>query len=132
MWWRDRIAWLAQNAISTDGSISRNVTTPKTAVFAQSTGSRLGTALKLARIIPVEYSPVMTSTPSTAIASCETLTPASAMSSGWRLARSLGLIEPQCDEVTNANSTGKPIVSRTAANNDQRVERSERSFVHSD
>jgi len=82
MWCRERIAWLQKKAASTDGTISTSVTTPKTNVFAQSTGSRLGTALKLARIIPVEYSPVMTSTPSTATASCETLTPASAMSSG--------------------------------------------------
>ena len=66
----------------------RKATTPKTAVFAHKTGSRFGTAVKLALIIPVEYSPVITSTPRTAIASCERLTPASAMSSGWRSARS--------------------------------------------
>ena len=108
------------------------MTAPKTAVFAQSTGSRFGTALKLARIIPVEYSPVITRTPSTAIASWETLTPASAMSSGFRFARSPELIEPQCEEVTAAKSAGSPIVSRTATNSDQRVERSERSFVHSE
>ena len=39
---------------------------------------------------------------------------------------------PQCDEVTAANSTGKPIASTVAASSDQRVERSERSFVHSE
>ena len=49
--------------------MSANTTAAKTPVFAHSTGSRFGTALKLARIIPVEYSPVMMSTPSTAIAS---------------------------------------------------------------
>jgi len=89
------IAWLAKNAIRTDGSISRNATTANTPVLAQSTGRRFGTAVKLARIIPVEYSPVITSTPRTAMASCETLTPARAMSSGCRSARSCGLIEPQ-------------------------------------
>src|SRR5947208_6025575 len=56
------MAWLAKKAISTDGSAKRNATTAKTAVFAQSTGSRFGTAVKLARIMPVEYSPVITST----------------------------------------------------------------------
>jgi hypothetical protein len=88
--------------------------------------------VKLDRIIPVEYSPVITSTPSTAIASCETLTPASAMSSGWRSARSCRLIEPQCDEVIAAKRTGNRIVSMTAAKSDQSVERRERSFVHSE
>jgi hypothetical protein len=55
------------------------------ASFAQSTGSRFCTAMKVARIIAVEYPPVISSTPSTAIASCELLTPASSTSSGgWR------------------------------------------------
>src|SRR5487761_1053118 len=66
-----RIDWLTQKAISTDGSMSTNETTAKTLIFAQSTGSRFGTAVKLARIIPVAHSPVMTRTPSTPIASCE-------------------------------------------------------------
>jgi hypothetical protein len=52
------------------------------ASFAQSTGSRFCTAMKVARIIAVEYPPVISSTPSTAIASCELLTPASSTSSG--------------------------------------------------
>ena len=71
MWCERRIAWLAKNASSTDGSISANVTVAKTTIFAQSTGSRFGTAPSEARIIPVEYSPLITSTPSTPIASCE-------------------------------------------------------------
>jgi hypothetical protein len=55
------------------------------ASFAQSTGSRFCTAMKVARIIAVEYPPVISSTPSTAIASCELLTPARSTSSGgWR------------------------------------------------
>ena len=112
--------------------MSTSTTAAKTPVFAHSTGSRFGTALKLARIIPVEYSPVITSTPRTAIASCETLTPASAMSSGFRSARSPGLIESQCDAVTAAKRTGRAIVSKTAASSDQRVERREWSFVHSE
>ena len=128
----DRIAWLTQNAASTDGSMSRNETTPKTTIFAHSTGRRFGTAVKLARIIPVEYSPVTTRTPSTPIASCERLTPASAMSSGCRSARSRRLMWPQWDEVTAAKIAGRPIVSTTAAKSDQRVERSEWSFVHSE
>src|ERR1700730_2015016 len=115
------IAWLAKNAINTDGSIKRNETVAYTATFAQRTGRRFGTAVMLARIIPVEYSPVITSTPSTPIASCERVTPASAMSSGWRSACSCGLIDPQCDDVTAAKRHGRPIVNSTAIRNDQRV-----------
>jgi hypothetical protein len=54
------------------------------------------------------------------------------MSSGCRSARSLALIVPQWEEVTAAKRTGKAIVNKTAANSDHIVERSERSFVHSE
>ena len=74
--WRraaERIDWLAKKAISAGGSISTNVTTREhDAPCAQSTGSRFGTAAREARIIPVEYSPVITSTPRTPIASWAT------------------------------------------------------------
>ncbi len=124
--------WLAQKATNTDGSASTNVSSENTPSFAQRMASRFGTAVKLARIIPVEYSAVIVSTASTAIASCDRFTPAVAISSGCRFARSRGLIVPQCDEVTAANRHGRPIVSATATRSDQRVERTERIFVHSD
>ena len=54
------------------------------AFFAHSTGSRFGTAPSDARIIPVKYSLLITSTPRTPIASCAMRTPTSAISSGWR------------------------------------------------
>ena len=41
-----------------------------TTAFAQSAGSRFGTAVSVERIMPVEYSPLITSTPSTATTSC--------------------------------------------------------------
>ena len=50
--------------------------------FAQSTGSRFGAAVIEARIIPVEYSPEITSTPRTPIASWASWMPASVSSSG--------------------------------------------------
>ena len=53
-----------------------------TTIFAQRTGRRLGTAPNEARIMPVEYSPVMIRTPSTPIASWERFTPAVAISIG--------------------------------------------------
>jgi hypothetical protein len=76
------IVWLAQNATSTDGSASAKVSSENTPIFAQRTPSRFGTAVKLARIIPVEYSAVIVSTARTAIGSCERLTPAVAISTG--------------------------------------------------
>ena len=82
MWCERRIAWLAKNETSTAGSISTKVVSAKTAIFAHSTGRRFGTAPSEARIIPVEYSPLITSTPRTPIASCDRLTPAVAISSG--------------------------------------------------
>ncbi len=109
-----------------------NVTAAKTASFAQRNGSRLGTAPSEARIIPVEYSPVITSTPRTPIASCENRAPMSAMSSGFRLACSAKLMWLQRAAVIAAARQGKPIVSTTATSIDHRVERIERSFVHSE
>ena len=44
-------------------------TTVNTESLAQSTGSRFGTAVSDERIMPVAYSPVMSSTPSTPTAS---------------------------------------------------------------
>src|SRR2546425_11259280 len=95
MWWRERIAWLAKNAIRTGGSMSSNVTSAKTAVLAQSTGRRFGTAAKLAGIIPVEYSPVITSNPRTAVANGGRVGPAQALGGRGRSARPCGAIGPQ-------------------------------------
>ncbi len=44
-------------------------TTPYTAALDHSTGSRRGTAARVERIIPVEYSPAVTRTPRTPSAS---------------------------------------------------------------
>ena len=112
--------------------MSASVTEPKTIALAQSTGSRFGTAVNEARIMPVEYSALITSTPSTPIASCAICEPISAGSSGLKLARSPGLLEPQWLEITAEARIGKPIVSTVAISRDQRVERTLRSFVHSE
>ena len=45
---------------------TRKVTTPNTRALEMSAGTRLGTAVRVERIIPVPYSPVMTSAPRTA------------------------------------------------------------------
>jgi len=50
--------------------VIKKMTTANTAILATHTGTRLGAADSVARIIPVLYSPVMNSTPSTPTASC--------------------------------------------------------------
>ena len=50
-------------------------TSPNTAALDHSTGSRRGTAASVERIMPVEYSPAVTSTPSTPSASWAKLVP---------------------------------------------------------
>ena len=52
-----------------------SATSPNTAALDQSTGSRRGTAASVERIMPVEYSPAVTSTPSTPSANCAKLVP---------------------------------------------------------
>src|SRR6478672_1549379 len=84
----ERIACETTNASSTAGVISASVTSAYTTALPQSTGRRRGTAVIDARIIPVEYSAVITSTPSTPMASWEIWTPTKVSSSGWKSARS--------------------------------------------
>ena len=68
-WCWVRIACAPKNAISEAITISTKLTAAKLAALAHRTGRRWGTAIKLERICPVEYSPEITSTPSTPIAS---------------------------------------------------------------
>jgi hypothetical protein len=57
-------------------SPTTNATAAKTSDLAASTRPRFGTAIRLVRIIPEEYSELMQSTPSTAMASWAMYTPA--------------------------------------------------------
>jgi len=57
-------------------SPTTKVTAAKTSDLAASTRPRFGTAIRLVRIIPEEYSELMQSTPSTAMASEAMATPA--------------------------------------------------------
>jgi len=119
-------------AASTDGTVSSTVTPAKTAALAHSTGSRRGTAAKVARIIPVAYSPVISSTPSTPIASWARNTPARLTPVGSNPAASCGSRGGQCAAMTDGTSRLKPRMNTTAASSENTVERSERSLVHSD
>src|ERR1700728_2569508 len=61
-------AWPTKNAAKLVNSPTTKVTTAKTSDLAASTRPRFGTAVRLVRIIPDEYSELMQSTPSTAMA----------------------------------------------------------------
>src|SRR5580692_5824572 len=69
-------AWPTKNATKVVTSPTTNVTPAKTSDLAASTRPRFGTAIRLVRIIPDEYSELMQSTPSTAMASCAMAIPA--------------------------------------------------------
>ena len=50
--WPERIACAEKNAMNIAGTLRLNVIAPKTPALAQRTGSRFGTAVNVARIIP--------------------------------------------------------------------------------
>jgi hypothetical protein len=75
----------------------------------------LGTAENVARIIPVEYSPVITRTPRTPIASCATPTPINVVSSGLKVSLSWRLIVDQRFALISAGMIAKTIVAPTPA-----------------
>ena len=82
--------------------------------------------------MPVEYSPVMTSTPSTPIASSAKCQPPIARSTGSKPRRSPWLIWFQCAICTAENRIPMPAIAITATSSDQRVDRSDQSLVHSE
>src|SRR5579859_6074291 len=69
-------AWPTKNATKVVTSPTTKVTAAKTSDLAARTRPRFGTAIRLVRIIPDEYSELMQSTPSTAMASEAMATPA--------------------------------------------------------
>ncbi len=70
-----KIACEPKKATNEATSISTKVTPAKTPSFAQRTGRRFGTAITVEPIMPVVYSPLITRTPSTPIASWARFTP---------------------------------------------------------
>ena len=121
-----------KEATSTAGTISTRVTPAKTPAFAHSTGRRRGTAKNEERIMPVEYSALMTSTPRTPMANWAKLRPTMLASRGLKFARSAAGMPVQWLTMTADATAASPIVKMTAARSAYRVERTERSFVHSE
>src|SRR6516165_10002795 len=134
--WLRRIVVLMKNTANTVIALTTASSTANTPALAASMGIRRGTASSEERIAPVEYSLLITITPSTQIASWPMPNPApkitdvgsvsSVACSGWRPGLS------QLLEMTLATSVLKPIATTTNASSDQRVDLTERIFVHSE
>jgi hypothetical protein len=96
-----------------------------------STGSRLGTATMLVRIMPVAYSLVTRSTPRIPIAIWASWTPARPMAVGSKLATSAGE-RGGLVTLTREYSTPKPTMRATVASSDHAVDGWVRNLVHSE
>ena len=82
-------------------SESTSVTAPNTSALAHSTGSLRGTAVSDERIIPVPYSPVTNSTPSTPMANSAKRTPPRLAPTASNAACRAGRIRSHCWLVKN-------------------------------
>src|SRR5674476_329698 len=100
----------------------------RTTALAHSAGRRRGTAARVERIIPVEYSPVMTSTPRTTTASCAR----SAARVNTKTLLPLASCPVSCDATTAENNVTIPTIKKTVIPSVQTVERRVRNLIHSD
>jgi hypothetical protein len=104
----------------------------KTATFPHSTGRRRGTAVSDERIIPVLYSPPISSAPSTPKATTAKMTPFRLVVTGLKAALSAQLKVWYWLAVTPENSAPRPIISTTAASRVHMVDRKLRNLVNSE
>ena len=130
----DWACWPRRNPASVAASETTNTTTENTSAFAISTGLRCGTDAIDERIIPVLYSPVITSTPRTPIANCARNTPRRLT---WVASKPMNfapgpLAFSMWFACTQLNSVPSPSTMTAAASRLYQVERSERSLIHSE
>src|SRR5215470_16398378 len=100
----------------------------KTASFPHRIGRWRGTAVSDDRIIPLLYSPPVSSTPSTPRATTAKMTPARLVVTGLKAAVSVWYWLA----VTAENSAPRPVISTTAASKVHMVDRKERNLVNSE
>ena len=124
----DWIAVATKKSATAASMVTGSTRAASTASFAHSTGSLDGTTASEARIIPVPYSLLNTSTPSTPSTSWATRTPNrpadTAVTAGCAGETRYGF--------PAANPAPTPTISTTATSALYQVERSARSFVHSE
>ncbi len=127
------MAWPTKNDVNDTASHTTKASVPNTTALAPSTTGRRGTAAKVARMDPDPYSALTVSPPSTPMASCPKSEPGQADAGGveqracrrprrgasatprWRVAR-----------------MPMPRPATTVASTHHAVERTVRSFVHSE
>src|SRR5215472_13587355 len=104
----------------------------KTDTFPHSTGRRRGTAVSEDRIIPVLYSPPISSTPSTPKATTAKTTPFRLVVTGSKAACSAAENVWYWLAFTTENSAPMPIISTTAASRVHMVDLREWNLVNSE
>src|ERR1700733_10267116 len=121
-----------KNAAKQVTSPTTKVTTARTSALAASTRPRFGTAIRLVRIIPDEYSELIKSTPNTTMASWAIATPAWLTPVGSQLcfSETLNLGEPWALAALMTAPRATP--STTVTVSAQNVDRTERSLTHSE
>src|SRR5271169_5219882 len=124
----DSRAVATKNSAAAASRVNGSTSPASTISLAHSTGSRAGTTASVARIIPVPYSPLNASTPSTPSTSWANTMPSRLIDTppAAELAAEIlyGAPEP-------AIAAPRPTISTTARSAHHQVERSARSLVHS-
>ena len=114
MWWLFSSTWPRKKEMKLAMSETGKITPAKTASLPHKTGSRRGTAVSDARIMPVLYSPLATSTPRTPKATTANMTPLRLVVMGLKLARAAALNVWYWLAVTAENTAPRPTISTTA------------------
>src|SRR5215469_12234492 len=128
-WWPDKIAWPTKNDPNDVISPMTRVTTANTAALAANTTPRRGCTDSVVRIIPVEYSEVIVSAPSTAMTSWPTYRPARLC---WVASKLAGLTPWGCDAVPALARAPMPTQTTTRASRVQYVDLVDLILVNSD
>jgi hypothetical protein len=117
-----------KNSANAHSRVTGSTRPASTITFAHSTGSREGTTASVARIIPVPYSPLNASTPTTPITSWANSRPSRLADTPFaaELAAETWYAVPE-----PAIAAPRPTIRTTAASPHHRVERSARSLAHS-
>src|ERR1700722_19143289 len=124
----DSSAVAVKNSATAHSRVTGSTRPASTASLAHSTGSRAGTTASVARIIPVAYSPLNASTPSTPTTSWVNTRPSRLIDTPPAAELAAEILYGAPDP---AIAAPRPTISTTAISAHHQVERSARSLVHS-
>jgi hypothetical protein len=130
--WARRMAWLVKNEANAVTSATTRTTRPTTMSLAVSTVVRRDVADRVVRMEPVAYSEVTTRAPSTPTTNWERKDPVWLNRTGSKVARSARPSVPHRPASTLVTRAESPIPATTTMARHTQVERTERSFVHSE